>query len=387
MYVIYSVVPAIVNNSKASQSSRPSISNTLPGSPHRSSISGTRGVLGGARMPAHAPVALSSSGPSALSSGLRRADSSSPQRASSTSRSSKLRVWPFVNKRSRTTPDTVSVNNDSINNFSSRNASFSDLSFSNYPRPEADSIFTSLPPISSIHSTFSDDITEFMATHTPAIHEDEELQPQPNIASYPVASSGGMALNALGQHNFYANNDNTRSTARDLPSSNHVTTSPEINSDLLLPGTPSSSNSLLHPGVQPARPPSLNRNKTMPTEEYSIIAAPQTTRSATLPINSPQTHNWDPVSPAVSGLMEMAASDSECVLRLATDGSVFAGNLEGLVSRVITDMEDPSRNDHFGATFLTIYQLFATSERLFDILKRRFDSAELDNVAVRYRYP
>ena len=68
--------------------------------------------------------------------------------------------------------------------------------------------------------------------------------------------------------------------------------------------------------------------------------------------------------------MEMAASDSECVLRLATDGTVFAGNLEGLVSGVITDMEDPSRNDNFGATFLTIYQLFATSERLFDILKK-----------------
>ena len=385
MYVIYSVVPAIVNNSKASQSSRPSISNTLPGSPHRSSISGTRGVLGGARMPAHAPVALSSSGPSALSSGLRRADSSSPQRASSTSRSSKLRVWPFVNKRSRTTPDTVSVNNDSINNFSSRNASFSDLSFSNYPRPEADSIFTSLPPISSIHSTFSDDITEFMATHTPAIHEDEELQPQPNIASYPVASSGGMALNALGQHNFYANKDNTRSTARDLPSPNHVATSPEINSDSLLPGTPSSSDSLLHPGMQPARPPSPNRSKTMPTE-FSIITAPQPTQSATLPIDLSQACNWGTVSLTVSGLMEMAASDSECVLRLATDGSVFAGNLEGLVSRVITDMEDPSRNDHFGATFLTIYQLFATSERLFDTLKRRFESSKVDPVAARSRY-
>ena len=385
MYVIYSVVLAIVNNPKAPQSSRPSISNTLPGSPHRSSISGTRGVLGGARMPAHAPVALSSSGPSALSSGLRRADSSSPQRASSTSRSSKLRVWPFVNKRSRTTPDTVSVNNDSINNFSSRNASFSDLSFSNCPRPEVDSIFTSLPPISSIHSTFSDDITEFMATRTPAIHEDEELQPQPNIARYPVASSGSMALNALGQHNFYANKDNTRSTARDLPSPNHVATSPEINSDSLLPGTPSSSDSLLHPGMQPARPPSPNRSKTMPTE-FSIITAPQPTQSATLPIDLSQACNWGTVSLTVSGLMEMAASDSECVLRLATDGSVFAGNLEGLVSRVITDMEDPSRNDHFGATFLTIYQLFATSERLFDTLKRRFESSKVDPVAARSRY-
>ena len=85
--------------------------------------------------------------------------------------------------------------------------------------------------------------------------------------------------------------------------------------------------------------------------------------------------------------MEMAASDPEGLLRLATDGTVSSGNLEGLVSRVITDIEDPSRNDHFRTTFLTIYQLFATSERLFHILKRRFESSELDPVAARSCYP
>jgi hypothetical protein len=112
----------------------------------------------------------------------------------------------------------------------------------------------------------------------------------------------------------------------------------------------------------------------------------QPTRSATLSIDLPQSRNWEPVSPVVLGLMEMAAGDSECLFRLATDGSVSAGNLEGLVYRVITDIEDPSRNDHFRATFLTIYQLFATSERLFHILKRRFESSELDPARSRYLY-
>ena len=178
-------------------------------------------------------------------------------------------------------------------------------------------------------------------------------------------------------------------------------TSPGIDSDPLLPGTPSSSNSSFHPGVPPAKPlspkrtwttptkpPSPNRTKTTPTKKSSKMAAPQPTRSATLSINLPQSRNWEPVSPVVLGLMEMASSDSECLLRPATDGNtVSSGNLEGLVSRVITDIEDPSRNDHFRATFLTIYQLFATSERLFDILKRRFESSELNPVAARSRYP
>ena len=117
------------------------------------------------------------------------------------------------------------------------------------------------------------------------------------------------------------------------------------------------------------------------------MAAPQPTRSATLSINLPQSRNWEPVSPVVLRSMEMAASDSEGLLRPAIDGTVSSGNLEGLLSRVITDIEDPSRNDHFRATFLTIYQLFTTSLHLFHILKRRFESSELDPVAARSRYP
>ena len=50
MYVIYSVTSALFNIPKASRSSKLSISNTLPGSLHRSSSSSTAGVPGGARL-------------------------------------------------------------------------------------------------------------------------------------------------------------------------------------------------------------------------------------------------------------------------------------------------------------------------------------------------
>jgi hypothetical protein len=92
----------------------------------------------------------------------------------------------------------------------------------------------------------------------------------------------------------------------------------------------------------------------------------------------------------VLDFMEKAASDSESLLRPATDGTVSSGNLEGLVSRVISDISDSSRSDRFRATFLTTYQLFASSEQLFSILKRRFESAELlvelDPASLRSRY-
>jgi hypothetical protein len=181
-----------------------------------------------------------------------------------------------------------------------------------------------------------------MAIRTPVItevREDEEQQPQPSIASRPVASFGSMAPNTRAEHKYNANKDNTRSTTK-RPSPNHVATFPRINGDPSLP-TPSSSNPSLRP------------------------------------------------SPVILGSMEKAASDSEGLLRLATDGTVSSGNLEGLFSRVIADImiEDPSGNDHFRTTFLTIYQLFATSERLFHILRRRFESSELDSVPARSRYP
>jgi hypothetical protein len=145
-------------------------------------------------------------------------------------------------------------------------------------------------------------------------------------------------------------------------------TSPSVNCDLLSPSTP------------PSRP------RTTPTEKVSKMAPPQLSRSATAYIILSQSRKWEPISPVVLDRMQKVASDSECLLRPATDGTVLAGNLEGFVSRVISDTADPSRSDRFGETFLTIYQLFATSEQLFRILKRRFESTDRGPATVRSRY-
>lgn len=84
--------------------------------------------------------------------------------------------------------------------------------------------------------------------------------------------------------------------------------------------------------------------------------------------------------------MEKVAGDTECLLRLAEDGTVSAGNLEGLVSRVIDRSTDSPGGERFRATFLTVYQLFSTNVRLFEILKRRFESANLDPTDTRSQY-
>ncbi|KAH9029102.1 hypothetical protein EDB85DRAFT_1555024 [Lactarius pseudohatsudake] len=128
----------------------------------------------------------------------------------------------------------------------------------------------------------------------------------------------------------------------------------------------------------------LMRSRTNPTETSNAVPPPS--RSATsLPILTPIRH-WVPVSDQVLDFLEKAACDSESWLRPARDGSVSAGNLEGLISQVINGSVDPSRDERFEAAFLTIYQLFANSEQLFNILKRRFESASLDPATARMRY-
>jgi hypothetical protein len=96
-------------------------------------------------------------------------------------------------------------------------------------------------------------------------------------------------------------------------------------------------------------------------------------RSQTLCIILPQSRDWESVTPVGLDLLEKVTTDSESSLRTAKDGTVLAGNLEGFVSRVISESADSSRNDRFREMFLTIYQLFATSDQLFNILKRRFE--------------
>ena len=155
------------------------------------------------------------------------------------------------------------------------------------------------------------------------------------------------------------------------------------NSDSLPPGIPNGDNSSVRRGVPPPKPPTPSRAQTI----SAAVASPASpSRSATLPILLPQTYKWELVSPAVLELLEKVASDPEGLLRTATDGSVSAGNLEGLVSRAITGTVDSFKDDRFKVAFLTIYQLFATSERLFEILKRRFVSRGLDPTHARSRY-
>ena len=81
-----------------------------------------------------------------------------------------------------------------------------------------------------------------------------------------------------------------------------------------------------------------------------------------------------------------AANDPESLLRPVRDGTVSAGNLEGFLSRVIAGSADSSKDEHFKAVFLTIYQLFATSERVFEVLKRRFEATLDSSVARSTRY-
>jgi hypothetical protein len=84
--------------------------------------------------------------------------------------------------------------------------------------------------------------------------------------------------------------------------------------------------------------------------------------------------------------MEKVASESECLLLSAVDGTVSAGNLEGLVSRVITGTADSAGDDYFRDVFLTIYQLFATSERLLKVLDGQFQLTDLHPSDANSRY-
>ena len=213
-------------------------------------------------------------------------------------------------------------------------------------------------------------------------------QPLPEIPLLPdipalVEPSPFQSSIRATAHNFSASSAASSDYRRVDSSSSQSSSSTSGTSKLRRQFGNKMSNSSLRPGAAPSR----NRTTSAPTKKDPKTAALQPSRSVTLSIDIPQSRNWEPVNPVVLGFMEMAASESECLLRVATDGTVCAANLEGLVSRVITDIEYSSRNDHFRATFLTIYQLFATSERLFDILKRRFGSSELDLVGARSRYP
>ena len=115
---------------------------------------------------------------------------------------------------------------------------------------------------------------------------------------------------------------------------------------------------------------SKSRSQTNPAETL--------TRSSIILANITTIHQRVPASEDVLHFLKSVASDPESLLQLAKDGTVSAGNLEGLISRAIIGSSDSFRDERFKATFLTIYQLFATSEQVFEILKRRFEATDVD---------
>ncbi|KAI0303378.1 hypothetical protein B0F90DRAFT_1816199 [Multifurca ochricompacta] len=152
------------------------------------------------------------------------------------------------------------------------------------------------------------------------------------------------------------------------------------------PSTPGSSNSIVDLEMPPdPKPFPPSRSQTAPAE-VSKRVVPHPSQLTNPPISILPSRHRVPVSREVLDFMEKAASDAECLLRPAKDGTVSAANLEGLVSRVITGTADSSTDEGFKATFLTIYQLFATSVQLFGILKKRFESTNLNpsNIGSQY---
>lgn len=72
------------------------------------------------------------------------------------------------------------------------------------------------------------------------------------------------------------------------------------------------------------------------------------------------------------------ASGAERLLWFAPDGTVSAGSLGGIATRVVDESTGSSTDHPLESTFLTTYQLFSTSIRLFEIVKRRFESDPTD---------
>jgi hypothetical protein len=158
---------------------------------------------------------------------------------------------------------------------------------------------------------------------------------------------------------------------------------PDVNGAPLSPSTPNGDT--LHvqnraPQVNPSAP---SRAQTAPTSVPDAEA--RISRSAPLLVPLPRRRRREPLSQEILEFLERVVNDSENLVHHPADGSVSAGNLEDLISRVIIDTADPSEDSRFRHAFLTVYQLFATSERLFEILKRRFGSMELDPRAAHIR--
>lgn len=137
----------------------------------------------------------------------------------------------------------------------------------------------------------------------------------------------------------------------------------------------------------PPKPSVPSRSQTTPAGTPNVVFTQPLLSATDLPIST-STRQWVPVSheAEVRYFLERVASEDESLPRLANGGSVSAGNLEDLLSRVMNRPADPLGDENFIAAFLTIYRLFATNERLFEILKRRFELKPLDPAMAHSRY-
>jgi hypothetical protein len=140
---------------------------------------------------------------------------------------------------------------------------------------------------------------------------------------------------------------------------------------------------------KPTKPPKPTKSKSSPpvrsqTNPAEMRRVPS--RSSTILPTITTTRQRVPASEDVLRFLKSAASDRESLLRLARDGTVSAGNLEGLLSRAILGSSDSARDERFKAAFLTIYQLFATSEQVFESITRRFEATSADPSVAGSRY-
>ena len=164
-----------------------------------------------------------------------------------------------------------------------------------------------------------------------------------------------------------------------------LNTTPDVNGGPLPPSAQKSDTLPVQRRALQVRPSTRTRAQTAPTS-VPDAGAPQISRSATSLVPLPRRRRREPLSPEVLEFLGKMANDSESLDRHLADGSVSAGNLEDLISRVITGTADLSKDNRFRHASLTVYPLFATSDRLFEILKRRFGSMEPDPRAAQTRF-
>lgn len=138
-----------------------------------------------------------------------------------------------------------------------------------------------------------------------------------------------------------------------------------------------------------AQPPILSFPfKYQKSSLYSSSARPSTAQSdpyAEYGSSSPRT--IDPGSPPrrssedypppeeYATLLQRALEDPEPIY-IERDGFVEAGTLWGLVERLLKESTEFSGDLEFRAMFLACYRAFTTSENVFDVLERKFESED-----------